>query len=68
MVGRPGPEVFHRRGKWEPSEWRGQGENHSSIRRRTPPASWVSGRHRHWLVWVPPRSSCLRPSSSSGTA
>lgn len=23
MVGRPGLEVFHRRGKWETSEWQG---------------------------------------------
>lgn len=22
-MGRPGLEVFHRRGKWEPSEWQG---------------------------------------------
>lgn len=38
------------------------------VRRRTPPACWASGRLRHWLVWAPPRSSCPRPSSSSGRA
>lgn len=38
------------------------------VRRRTPPACWASGRLHRWLVWAPPRSSCPRPSSSSGTA
>lgn len=46
----------------------GGGRGTVPVRRRTPPACWASGRLRHWLVWAPPRSSCPRPSSSSGRA
>lgn len=38
------------------------------VRRRTLPVCSASGRPPRWLVWAPPRSSCLRLSSSSGTA
>ena len=63
-----GSAVLHRKGKWGPSEWQGEERVIPPIRRRTPPACWASGRPRHWLVSAPPRSSCPRPSSSSGTA
>lgn len=45
-----------------------EGVHGSRVRRRIPPVWWASGRPLRWLVSAPPRSSCLRPSSSYGTA
>lgn len=65
VPGDTGPAVLQGRGKWGPSRGRGRT---APVRRRTPPACWVSGRPHRWLVSAPPRSSCPRPSSSFGTA
>lgn len=45
-----------------------EGAHGSRVRRRIPPVWWASGRPLRWLVSAPPRSSCLHPSSSCGTA
>lgn len=65
--GGQGLQFFPEEASRGPSGRRGRGQP-PGLRRRTPPAWWASGRRRHWPASAPPGSSCLRPSSSSGTA
>lgn len=66
--GETGGAVVGGQGPRGPSEWRGEREEGSPVRRRTPPAWWASGRPRRWPVLAPPMSSYPRLFSSSGTA